>query len=83
VSIPRAPNALDIDKWHLNRDPEGKSGRSDKVSVFYYREKGQRKSSTYLAMLKHLLKVQGFNISQYYLEICLETARAYVYSLVP
>lgn len=33
--------------------------------------------SPYLAMLKHLLKVQEINISQYDLEMCLETAREY------
>lgn len=50
----RAPNTLDVDLWHWNRVPEGKSGQSDKVSTFYYKEMGQDKSSLHLAMLKHL-----------------------------
>jgi len=38
---------------------------------------GQDKSSLHLAMLKHLLKVQGIHVSQSGLGKCLETAREY------
>lgn len=38
---------------------------------------GQDKSSLHLAMLKHLLKMQGIRISQSGLEMCLDTAREY------
>ena len=38
---------------------------------------GQDKSSLHLATLKRLLKEQGIHISQYDIEMCLETAREY------
>lgn len=57
--------------------PEGKLGWLDNISIFYYREMGQDKSSLHLTMLKHLLKMQGIHISQSGLEMCLDTEREY------
>lgn len=74
--LPRVPDALDINNWRPNRDPEKFSGGSQ-VGLIYYRVMGQVTSSPYVSILKHLLKMHGASVSRGDLEACIEVIKEY------